>query len=184
LILRARDGDLRALEDLVYRYDDSVLSMAMSFVGDMDDAKDIYQEVFIRVFKALPKFEFRSRFSTYLYRIVTNVCLTHRTRNSKRRQVQIEDEAEGYTTQVPFEGLSVSPERTDARVINQEIAAQIRTAVSTLSPRQRTVFVLRHHEGFKLREIADIMDCAEGTVKKYLFEATRILRKRLEEIKP
>ncbi len=184
LILKAREGDVRALERLIYRYDEKVLSMAMSFVGDMDDAKDIYQEVFMRVFKALPKFEFRSRFSTYLYRIVTNVCLTHRTRNGKRRFVPIDDEGgEENPATVEYGVTPVQPAQPDAAVINSEIALRIRTAVGTLSPRLRTVFVLRHHEGFKLREIAGIMECAEGTVKKYLFDATRRLRNQLEDMR-
>ncbi len=183
LILKARGGDMRAVEELVYRYDEKVLSMAMSFVGDMDDAKDIYQEVFIRVLKALPKFEFRSRFSTYLYRIVTNVCITHRTRDGKRRFVPIEDE-QGEDHDPTKLGVTLhSPDRPDAAVINHEIASRIRAAVGTLSPRLRTVFVLRHHEGFKLREIAGIMECAEGTVKKYLFDATRRMRSQLEDIR-
>lgn len=184
LILKAREGDVRALERLIYRYDEKVLSMAMSFVGDMDDAKDIYQEVFMRVFMALPKFEFRSRFSTYLYRIVTNVCLTHRTRNGKRRFVPIDDEGgEENPATVEYGVTPVQPAQPDAAVINSEIALRIRTAVGTLSPRLRTVFVLRHHEGFKLREIAGIMECAEGTVKKYLFDATRRLRNQLEDMR-
>ena len=183
LIHRARNGDVQALEKLVYRYDEKVLSMAMSFVGDLDDAKDIYQEVFMRVFKSLPRFEFRSRFSTYLYRIVTNVCLTHRSRTGKRRFVPIEEGIEEDPASLRYGVSPAAPDRPDAAVINHEIASRIRTAVATLSPRLRTVFVLRHHEGFKLREIAGIMECAEGTVKKYLFDATRRLRKQLEDIR-
>ena len=179
LILKARGGDMRALEELVYRYDEKVLSMAVSFVGDMDEAKDVYQEVFMRVVKALPDFEFRSRFSTYLYRIVTNVCLTHRSRNRNRRFIPIEDKFDESQATVTYGVTPVSPERPDAAVINSEIASRIRSA----SPRLRTVFVLRHHEGFKLREIAGIMECAEGTVKKYLFDATRRLRSQLEDIR-
>ena len=183
LILKARGGDMRALEELIYRYDAKVLSMAMSFVGDMDDAKDIYQEVFMRVHKALPKFEFRSRFSTYLYRIVTNACLSHRARKGRRSFVPVDDGLGEEQDSTKHGVTLLSPDRPDAAVINHEIAARIRTAVSTLSPRLRTVFVLRHHEGFKLREIAGIMDCAEGTVKKYLFDATRRLRNQLEDMR-
>ncbi len=181
LILRARGGDIGALEKLVYRYDEKVLSMAVSFVGNVDDAKDVYQEVFIRVFKALPKFEFRSRFSTYLYRIVTNVCLTHRTKHGKNRFVPIEEDFSEDTGTVRNGVLPVAPDQTDALAINNELSARIRTAVGALSPRQRTVFVLRHHEGFKLREIAGIIECTEGAVKKYLFDATRRLREQLKD---
>ncbi len=182
LILRARGGDMRALEKLVYRYDEKVLSMAVSFVGNVDDAKDVYQEVFIRVFKALPKFEFRSRFSTYLYRIVTNVCLTHRTKHGKNRFVSIEENAAEDTGSFQDRVSPVAPDQTDALAINNEFSARIRAAVGALSPRQRTVFVLRHHEGFKLREIAGIIECTEGAVKKYLFDATRRLREQLKDI--
>ncbi len=182
LILRARGGDMRSLEELVYRYDEKVLSMAVSFVGDMDDAKDIYQDVFIRVFKALPKFEFRSRFSTYLYRIVTNVCLSHRTRYGKRNFVSVEEEVAEDSGHVKHGGSPTAPDQSDATVINNEISTRIHSAVNTLSPQQRTVFVLRHYEGFKLKEIAGIMECAEGTVKKYLFVATRRLREQLKDI--
>ena len=182
LILRARGGDMRALEKLVYRYDEKVLSMAVSFVGNVDDAKDVYQEVFIRVFKALPKFEFRSRFSTYLYRIVTNVCLTHRTKHGKNRFVSIEENAAEDTDSFQDRVSPVAPDQTDALAINNEFSARIRAAVGALSPRQRTVFVLRHHEGFKLREIAGIIECTEGAVKKYLFDATRRLREQLKDI--
>ncbi len=182
LILQARGGDMRALEKLVYRYDKKVLSMAVSFVGNMDDAKDVYQEVFIRVFKALPKFEFRSRFSTYLYRIVTNVCLTHRTKQGNSRFVSINENAAEDTGPVRNGVLPVAPDQTDAAAINNELSARISAAVGALSPRQRTVFVLRHHEGFKLREIAGIIECTEGAVKKYLFDATRRLREQLKDI--
>ena len=182
LILRARGGDMRALEKLVYRYDEKVLSMAVSFVGNVDDAKDVYQEVFIRVFKALPKFQFRSRFSTYLYRIVTNVCLTHRTKYGKNRFVPIEEDAADDTGPYRNGVLPAAPDQTDASAINNELSVRIRAAVGALSPRQRTVFVLRHHEGFKLREIAGIIECTEGAVKKYLFDATRRLREQLKDI--
>ncbi len=173
---------MRSLEELVYRYDEKVLSMAVSFVGDLDDAKDIYQEVFIRVLKALPKFEFRSRFSTYLFRIVTNVCLSHRRRNKKRVFIPVEEEVEEDSSLNKHGGSPIAPDQSDATVINNEISTRIHSAVGTLSPQQRTVFVLRHHEGFKLKEIARIMECAEGTVKKYLFVATRRLREQLKDI--
>ena len=80
LIRQAREGNIVAFEELVYRYDKQVLSIATNFMGNREDAKDIYQEVFLRVYRALPRFEFRSSFSTWLHKIVTNVCLTQRSR--------------------------------------------------------------------------------------------------------
>ena len=87
LIIKAQQGDQIAFEELIYNYDRSVLSIAMKYVGDSDDAKDIYQEVFIRVFRGLKKFEFRSEFSTWLFRITTNVCLTYKTK--KKEQIMV-----------------------------------------------------------------------------------------------
>ncbi len=83
LIVKARDGDISAFETLIYKYDQNVLSIALKFVKDEDDAKDVYQEVFIRVFKGLKKFQFNSEFSTWLYRITANVCLTFKSRKKR-----------------------------------------------------------------------------------------------------
>src|SRR5260370_29840416 len=80
VIREAQSGDASAFDELVYRYDRHVLSIAARYVNQAEDAKDIYQEVFLRVYRGLKKFERRSAFSTCLYRITTNVCLTHRTR--------------------------------------------------------------------------------------------------------
>ena len=94
----------------------------------------------------------------------------------------IEDDFSEDTSTVRNGVSPVAPDQTDALAINNELSARIRTAVGALSPRQRTVFVLRHHEGFKLREIAGIIECTEGAVKKYLFDATRRLREQLKDI--
>ena len=85
LIKNAQDGDMGAFEQLLYRYDRHVLNIAYSFRNNEDDAKDIYQEVFIRVHKGLKNFQFKSEFSTWLYRITTNVCISF-----KRKQGNIE----------------------------------------------------------------------------------------------
>ena len=76
LIIQAQNGNVMALEELIYRYDKMVLRIAMKYTGDSDDAKDIYQEVFIRVFKGLSDFQFKSEFSTWLFRITSNVCIS------------------------------------------------------------------------------------------------------------
>ena len=78
LIINANNGDVMALEELIYRYDKMVLRLAMKYTGDSDDAKDIYQEVFIRVYKNLSRFQFKSEFSTWLFRITSNVCISLR----------------------------------------------------------------------------------------------------------
>jgi RNA polymerase sigma-70 factor (ECF subfamily) len=181
LISRAQGGESAAFEALVYRYDKKVLAIAASYTSSPDEAKDIYQEVFLRVYRALAGFEFRSEFSTWLYRIVTNVCLTHQMRNKGRSFTSI-DEIDHFDQEAHARTMSrpraVSPERYAQ---DSEISRHIEDAMGCLSPQQRLVFTLKHYQGYKLREIASMMDCAEGTVKKYLFTATEKLRQRLKK---
>jgi len=182
LILLAQRGDRRAFEDLVYRYDRKVLAIAASYTGNnLDDAKDVYQEVFLRVFKALPKFRFDARFSTWLYRIVVNVCLTQQRRR-KNREADSLDFVEDEESQSLLEKQASDERSSDQKAYDGEVARHVAMAMKTLSPQQRLVFTLRHYEGYKLREIAAMMNCAEGTVKKYLFTATERLRDSLKPV--
>ncbi len=181
LILRAKRGEKEAFEELVRRYDQWVLSLALRLTGDEDDAKDVYQEVFIRVYRALGRFQERSRFSTWLYRIALNVCHTHRARKARHAFVSLDQATTGQTTAEKTLGDSLAaPDRSaEQGVILKELASYVKSAVNDLSPRQKTVFVLRHYHGLKLREIASLLECAEGTVKRHLFCATEKLRESL-----
>ena len=181
LILSAKEGNVGAFEQLVQKYDRKVFSIASMYVQSSEDAKDIYQEVFVRVYKGLRKFQFRSEFSTWLYRITTNVCLTHRTKSKRYAHASLdeahdEDESHGSTR-----GHALVDERTtDQTMVNTEISENVERALAVLSPRQKMVFTLRHYEGHKLKEIAAMMNCSEGTVKKYLFTATEKMRTQLK----
>ncbi len=182
LILKAREGDMLAFEQLVYRYDNSVLSIAASYVNNSEDAKDIYQEVFLRVYRGLGKFELRSEFSTWLYRITTNVCLSHRSRRKRHAHASLSANSDGDEDSHGAGMAMASDASSDQRAIKSEISEQIEEALKSLSPREKLVFTLRHYEGYKLREIAGMMECAEGTVKKYLFTATRKMRRELRGV--
>jgi RNA polymerase sigma-70 factor (ECF subfamily) len=181
LIIRAQNGNVSAFEELIYNYDKKVLALAMKYVKNEDDAKDIYQDVFIRVYKGLKKFQFNSEFSTWLYRIVVNVCLTHKTSSSRREFVSIhpDSEDENLNTGLDIEDLEPIPERA---VTSREISEHIEKALETLSPRQKMIFILKHYEGYKLREIAEMLSCGEGTIKKYLFDAVRKMRTQLADL--
>lgn len=183
LILKAQQGDFAAFEQLVFRYDKQVLTIAARFVRSSDDAKDIYQEVFLRVYQGLRRFKMHSEFTTWLYRITTNVCLTHRSRRKKRAHVSLDEEHEDNDGEPhAFRGAASREPLPDQRVIDEEISAQVRDALETLSPQQNMVFTLKHYQGLKLREIAELMECSEGTVKKHLFTATQRMRERLKNV--
>ena len=177
LIRRAAAGDHRAFDNLIRRVDRRVLGLALRFTGSNEDAQDIYQEVFIRVFSGLGRFRGQSEFSTWVHRIAVNVCMTH-LESRKRRAQAILPMIEGGGEAVG-ESQSDSP-TPESQLLGTETRERIRDALLELPPRQRMVFALRHYEGYRLREIAIMMGCREGTVKRYLFEATRTMRDRLE----
>lgn len=181
LIHRAQGGDSLAFEQLVYRYDKQVLSIAARYVNSAEEAKDIYQEVFLRVYRSLPKFELRSEFSTWLFRITTNVCLTHRSKRKRHSHTSIDKESDEEHGSEISESLH-SGDVTDQQAEGSDIVFHIQQAVELLSPKQKMVFTLKHYEGYKLKEIAEMMDCAEGTVKKYLFTATQRIREELKDL--
>jgi RNA polymerase sigma-70 factor, ECF subfamily len=181
LILEAKEGNNSAFEQLVYRYDRHVLSLAMKYSGNNDDAMDIYQEVFIRMYKGLKNFRFQSEFSTWLFRITTNVCLTYKSKQNKRERLSLsfsdDDDENSILTNLQAE----ENENPDSAMMGNEINEKIELAIKALTPKQKLCFTLKHMEGYKLREIAVMMDCKEGTVKKYLFDAVRKIREQLKD---
>jgi len=184
LILQAQKGNMSAFEQLVQKYDKQVISIALKYVNSSEDAKDIYQEVFLRVYKGLPKFQLKSEFSTWLFRITTNVCLSYKSVRQKQKLVSLDqsyngEEGESHT----LKDTIASDASTDSYTCNKELSNRIEDALKSLPARQRMVFTLKHYEGYKLREIAVMMNCTEGTVKRYLFEAIRRLRNQLEDLR-
>ena len=182
LIMQTQRGNMDAFEQLVQRYDKRVLTIAAGYVNSSDDAKDIYQEVFIRVYKGLSKFQYKSEFSTWLFRITTNVCLSHRMRGRRHTHTSLDQEVNDEDGQPhALKETLTDNTATDQQTHDAEISMRVEQALKTLSPRQKMVFSLKHYEGYKLKEIAEMMNCGEGTVKKYLFEATARLRKQLKD---
>ncbi|HAP35366.1 MAG TPA: hypothetical protein DCQ28_05275 [Bacteroidetes bacterium] len=178
LIEQSKAGDYSAFEQLIFRYDKDVINIASRYTRCADDAKDIYQETFIRVFKGLSKFQQQSEFSTWIFRIATNVCLTHREKKKRISHVSMDDEDDDETTVVH----AVSDVETDSQTYGNEISLRIEDALQDLSPKQKLVFTLRHYQDYKIKDIAIMMSCAEGTVKKYLFEATQKMRIQLKDL--
>src|SRR3981189_917019 len=174
----------RAYEELVRRHDRDVLRLALNLMKRPEDARDVYQEAFLKVYRNLHRFRFECSFYTWLYRIVTNVCLDH----LRRRQARPEDQAPELNSGLHEEGITdfferqreqrptLDPERT---FIGLEIKARIATAMERLSPRERIVFEMKHYQGLKLRAIGDALGTTEETVKNSLFRATRKLRNQL-----
>lgn len=181
LILSAQQGDSAAFEELVYRYDRQVLNIAKSFRNSDDDAKDIYQEVFMRVFRGLKDFQFKSEFSTWLFRITTNVCISYQTRKKDMDSIDREignNDDDSYTLADSLAG----DYETDAPMLNAEMLNHVNAALEQLPPRQKLAFTLKYFEDYKIREIAQMLQCTEGSVKRYLFNASNKMREKLKKI--
>jgi RNA polymerase sigma-70 factor (ECF subfamily) len=181
LIRAAQKGDQDAFERLVRTYDQSVLRLAMNLLRSPDEARDVYQEVFLKVFKNLHLFRFDCSFHTWLYRIATNVCLDHLRRRKVRKEestvVETSDGPVDQVTRLTEEGPEGNPER---QMWNRELSQGISAALDNLTPRERTVFELRHYEGLRLRAIGEILGTSEEAAKNCLFRATQKMRASLE----
>ena len=183
LVRKAQAGDRLAFDDLVRRYDRDVLRLALNLVHRPEDARDIYQESFLRVYRNLHRFRFECSFYTWLYRIVTNVALDHLRRRTSRREDQapVPEEAESGTRDFfdrqPELRAAANPEK---RLLGQELGQQIQEAMKRLSPRERMVFEMKHYQGLRLRAIGDLLGTSEETAKNSLFRATRKLRASLD----
>ena len=185
LIREAQQGNTAAFEELVRQYDRAVLRLAVHLTGSPEDGQDIYQEAFLRAYINLARFRFECSFYTWIYRIVTNLCLDHlRKKRSRGRDLTVaatpEGEQEDILDRMPDHRPSASPEHSFA---GRELRQSIVSALSQLSPRERMVFELKHYHGMRLRTVAGMLNTTEGTIKNTLFRATHKLRTQLAEVR-
>ncbi len=173
LIRRVQAGETEAFEDLVRSHEKTVYNLALRMTGDPQDAEDMAQEAFLKAYRSLGEFRGESKFSVWLYRIVSNVCLDHLRRQSRRPTVSLtaEDE-EGEQTQWDVPDESLSPERLLEQKLTREA---VQKGLNALPEEQRQILLLREIRGLSYEEIGRILDLEPGTVKSRIFRA----RKRL-----
>jgi len=180
LIRAAQQGDQRAFEQLVRLYDQSVLRLATNLLRSPEEANDIYQEAFLRVFKNLHTFRFDCSFHTWLYRIVSNLCLDAlRKRKVRREESSVIETSEGLLDRmdaVEERRADSDPERS---LESQELKQRIQQVLGGLTPRERAVFEMRHYQGMRLRTIGEVMGTSEEAAKNCLFRATQKMRAAL-----
>jgi len=167
LIERAQAGDRSAFELLVQRYDRQVLRLALNVLGGTEDARDVYQEAFLKIYRHLPRFRFECASYTWIYRIVTNICLDHlrRRRSHPEEQPPLPPQSASkerrdvdFFDDQPGNGTHSDPER---EVLGHEIGRQVEAALEALSPRERMVFEMRHYQGMRLRTIGEALGTTE-----------------------
>jgi RNA polymerase sigma-70 factor (ECF subfamily) len=176
LISRAAGGDSSAFQALVERHRSMVYRVAYQFAGNHHDAEDIAQEVFIKVYRSLDRFRQDAQLTSWMYRIVMNACIDHRRRQRLAVAAPFGEEAEQRMLNTPEE--RPDPEE---RAYAGELGQVLESEIGRLPNGQRVVFVMRHHQGMKLCEIAEALGLAEGTVKRQLHAAVHRLRQALTQ---
>ena len=185
LVREAQRGNRAAFEELVRHYDQAVLRLAMHLTGSEHEAQDIYQEAFLKAYKSVGNFRFECSFYTWIYRIVTNLCLDHLRKKQVRKEdapVAVDAQGESYDVlaQVPDGRSGANPERD---LMRRELGTRISHALEKLTPRERMVFELKHYQGLKLRTVGEILNTTEETAKNTLFRATQKLRGSLADMR-
>jgi RNA polymerase sigma-70 factor (ECF subfamily) len=180
LIRAAQNGDQDAFAELVRLHDRGVLRLATNLLRSPEDARDVYQEAFLRVYRNLHAFRFDCSFHTWLYRIVTNICLDHlRKRKVRKEEQTVVETPEGPMDRMEnFEeqGADADPERN---YWNRQLSERLERALAGLTPRERMVFELRHYQGLRLRNIGEALGTSEEAAKNCLFRATQKMRTML-----
>ncbi len=185
LIREAQRGQRTSFDTLVRRYDQSVLRLALHMLGNEQDAQDVHQEAFIKAYRHLGNFRFECSFYTWLYRIVTNLCLDQmRRRKSRREDPATISDASGEEMDLLANVRDDRSMANPGRELDRKAMAEgINAALDKLTPRERTVFELKHYQGLKLRTIGEMLSTTEETAKNTLFRATRKLRASLQELR-
>lgn len=173
IIRRVQSGDTEAYEALVTEYQKNVYNLALRMTGNPEDAADMSQEAFIKAYSSLALFRGDSKFSVWLYRIVSNVCLDHLRRQSRRQtlSLSVEDD-EGDEAQIDIPDLSQSPEELLERQLTREA---VRRGLDSLPPAQRQILLLREIQGLSYEEISAALNIDEGTVKSRISRARKKL---------
>jgi RNA polymerase sigma-70 factor, ECF subfamily len=185
LIREAQAGSRAAFDALVRQYEHQVLRLALHLTGSEQDAEDIYQEAFLKAYRYIGNFRFECSFYTWIYRIVTNLCLDQLRRRKTRREdhaVVLDrtgDEIDVLASVSDNRSFSNPARELDRKVLGEKI----QTALGKLTPRERMVFELKHYQGLRLRTIGEMLNTTEETAKNTLFRATKKLRVQLADLR-
>nr|WP_041720893.1 sigma-70 family RNA polymerase sigma factor [Alkaliphilus metalliredigens] len=180
LIEKSKDGDSESFEKLILQHQKKAFNIAYRMLGNLEDANDVTQEALLKAYRAINRFQEKSSFSTWLYTIVTNTCVDFIRKNRKTKVVYLDREYEGEEGQYKREVYD-DENGPEELLEKKEVQRLIHDAINLLNYEQRKVIILRDIEGFSYREIAEILDCAEGTIKSRINRARSNLKNLITE---
>jgi len=176
-ISRFQNGDEHAFEELVTMYRERLYSLAWQWTGNKDDALDLCQNAFIKLYHKLNTWKPGASIFTWLYRVVINMAIDAQRKKSRRKQVSLDAVQADQTWEVPDTKLRHPSEDVD----NKALQSDINHALTQLPKRQKKAFILRQLHGLSIKQVAEMMKCSEGAVKAHMYQATRKLRTLLKE---
>ena len=179
LISRSRDGDAAAFGELVQIYERRVYNLAYRMCGNREDAADLAQEALVRAFKAMRRFREQAQFSTWLYRIVVNVCLDHQRSRMRHPTVSLDEPVTGDDGDIPRQVVADEPDPSE-QYDRTETQAAVHRAIGRLAADHRAVVIMRDIQGLAYEEIAEVLGVALGTVKSRLNRARMALKEELQ----
>ncbi|MCD6318029.1 sigma-70 family RNA polymerase sigma factor [Candidatus Aerophobetes bacterium] len=180
LILKFKRGDKSSFRRLVEKYQSKVYSIVLAMIGDKNDADDLSQEIFIKVYKGLTQFNGRAKFFTWLYRITINTCINAQNTRKRKPETILMSYPVGEKENPLSTQLSQDTVRSPMEILeNKELGMKIKLAIDSLSDGLREVFILREVEDLSYKELSKILQCPEGTIKSRLFRAREEMKKKL-----
>ena len=184
LVEQARRGDQQAFRTLVERYQRKLYAMALSMVRDPDEARDVVQDALFKAYRHLDGFHGESAFYTWLYRIAMNLCIDRSRQQKRSQKVEFDESIDNEDRESGASGIE--PRRLGfdpAQALrDREIRERVGAAMARLSPTHRAVLTLREIDGLSYKEIADVMECSEGTVMSRLFHARKNMQEMLRSL--
>ncbi len=164
LVARVKSGDDEAFSELMRRHYKGVLNYIYKFTNGNDSVEDLTQEVFYRVYKSIDRYQPDAQFTTWLYRIATNLCITHLKKNKRVESLEEIVDGKGEISDHDYEYS-----RADNNVYRKQIKKEINGALKELNEKERVAIILCKYEGFSYNEIAEILGCSVGAVKTHIY---------------
>ncbi len=183
IIADVKEGNMKAFEELVEKYTGMLFTLSMGYLHSKEDAEDMVQEIFVKLYKSIYSFREESKFSTWLYRIAVNACLNHVAKKKRGFISGIFSRTNIYN---PSENDSLNIQNTPShaknpleQIISHEDSYRVKKAIDSLPEKQKTALILQRYQEMTQKEIASIMHISEGAVEQHLIRAKDNIKKSL-----